>query len=78
MIDRTLVYETRNALGRQLAREHPADADLVIGVPTTAIPAAHGYAAGAGLPYRDGLFANRYIHRTFIQPDQRCASSRRA
>jgi amidophosphoribosyltransferase len=70
VIDRTLVYETRYALGRELAREQPADADLVIGVPTTAIPAAQGYAAGSGIPYREGLYANRYIHRTFIQPDQ--------
>jgi amidophosphoribosyltransferase len=70
VIDRTLVYETRYALGRQLASEHPAEADVVIGVPTTAMPAAQGYAAGSGIPYRDGLFANRYIHRTFIQPDQ--------
>jgi amidophosphoribosyltransferase len=70
VIDRTLVYETRYALGRQLASEQPAEADVVIGVPTTATPAAQGYAAGSGIPYRDGLFANRYIHRTFIQPDQ--------
>ena len=42
----------------------------MIGVPTTATPAAQGYAAGSGIPYRDGLYANRYIHRTFIQPDQ--------
>src|SRR5919204_3629768 len=65
-------------MGRELARQHPAAADLVIGVPTTAIPAAHGYAAEAGLPYRDGLTSNRYIHRTFIQPDDsmRKASAR--
>ena len=78
VIENTLVYETRYEMGRQLAREHPADADLVIGVPSTALPAAHGYAAEAGLPYRDGLMSNRYIHRTFIQPDQsmRQASAR--
>jgi len=70
VIENTLVYETRYAMGRQLAAEHPVDADLVIGVPSTALPAAHGYAAAAGLPYRDGLMSNRYIHRTFIQPDQ--------
>jgi amidophosphoribosyltransferase len=70
VIDRTLVYETREAMGRQLAVEQPVEADVVIGVPTTALPAARGYAAASGIPYRDGLYANRYIHRTFIQPDQ--------
>jgi amidophosphoribosyltransferase len=69
LIASKLVYEARYEMGRQLAREHPAEADLVVGVPSTAIPAAHGYAAEAGLPYRDGLVSNRYIHRTFIQPD---------
>jgi amidophosphoribosyltransferase len=70
LIENTLVYETRYAMGRQLAKDHPAEADLVLGVPTTALPAAQGYAAESGLPYRDGLVSNRYIHRTFIQPDQ--------
>ncbi|HEU5318038.1 MAG TPA: amidophosphoribosyltransferase [Chloroflexota bacterium] len=70
VIEKTLVYETRYAMGRQLAKDYPVDADVVIGVPSTALPAAHGYAAEAGLPYRDGLMSNRYIHRTFIQPDQ--------
>ena len=69
VIERQLVYETRHRMGRELARQHPAAADLVIGVPSTAIPAAHGYAAESGLPYRDGLVSNRYIYRTFIQPD---------
>jgi amidophosphoribosyltransferase len=75
IIENTLVYETRYAMGRQLAKDYPVEADVVIGVPSTALPAAHGYAAQAGLPYRDGLMSNRYIHRTFIQPDQ---SMRRA
>jgi amidophosphoribosyltransferase len=70
VIDTKLVYEARFAMGRELARLHPVEADLVIGVPTTALPAAHGYADEADLPYRDGLVSNRYIHRTFIQPDQ--------
>jgi amidophosphoribosyltransferase len=70
VIEHKLVYETRYAMGRQLAKDYPVDADLVIGVPSTALPAAHGYAAEAGLPYRDGLMSNRYIHRTFIQPEQ--------
>jgi amidophosphoribosyltransferase len=57
-------------MGRQLALEHPVEADLVIAVPLSAIAAGHGYAEQAGLPYRDGLASNRYIHRTFIQPDE--------
>ena len=58
-------------MGRALAREHPADADLVIAVPDSAIPAAIGYAEEAGLPYREGLIKSRYVGRTFIQPAQR-------
>ncbi|HEX2036651.1 MAG TPA: amidophosphoribosyltransferase [Chloroflexota bacterium] len=69
VISGQLVDETRIRMGRQLAREHPAEADLVIAVPVSAIPAGHGFAEESGLPYRDGLVANRYIHRTFIQPD---------
>jgi amidophosphoribosyltransferase len=75
VIEKRLVQEARYQMGRELAREHPVEADLVIGVPMGAIPAAQGYAEEAGLPYRDGLVHNRYIHRTFIQPD---ASMRRA
>ena len=66
-----LVYRTREEMGAALAREHPVEADLVIGVPDSAIPAAIGYARAAGLPYREGLVKNRYVGRTFIQPDQR-------
>ena len=66
-----LVYTAREAMGARLAAEHPVEADLVIGVPDSAIPAAIGYARAAGLPYREGLVKNRYVGRTFIQPDQR-------
>jgi amidophosphoribosyltransferase len=66
-----LLYEARLEMGRQLAREQPADADLVIPVPDSAIPAAIGYAEESGLPYREGLIKNRYVGRTFIQPAQR-------
>lgn len=66
-----LVYSTRHALGRQLAHEHPVDADLVIGIPDSALVAAAGYAEFSGIPYRDGLIKNRYVGRTFIEPDQR-------
>lgn len=66
-----LVYPAREAMGAQLAFEHPVDADIVIGVPDSAIPAAIGYARAAGITYREGLVKNRYVGRTFIQPDQR-------
>jgi amidophosphoribosyltransferase len=64
------VYEARYEMGRQLAREHGVEADLVIGVPDSATAAAAGYAEEAGLPFREGLIKNRYIGRTFIQPHQ--------
>ncbi|HEX2620306.1 MAG TPA: phosphoribosyltransferase family protein, partial [Phototrophicaceae bacterium] len=59
----------RQRMGRQLAIESHVDADIVIGVPDSAIPAAIGYALESGLPYTEGLTKNRYIGRTFIQPD---------
>lgn len=68
------LYMVRTEMGRQLAREHPAEADIVIPVPDTAWPAAIGYAQQAGLPFAEGLIKNRYIGRTFIQPDQRIRS----
>jgi amidophosphoribosyltransferase len=64
------LYEVRRRMGEQLAREHPADADLVMPVPDTGAPAAAGYAEASGLPYREGLVRNRYTGRTFIQPSQ--------
>jgi amidophosphoribosyltransferase len=66
-----LIYRTREEMGAQLAREHPVPADIVIGVPDSSIPAAIGYARESGIPYREGLVKNRYVGRTFIQPDQR-------
>jgi amidophosphoribosyltransferase len=65
------LYLARQRMGERLAREFPVGADLVIGVPDSATPAAAGYAAARGLPYAEGLIKNRYIGRTFIQPDQR-------
>jgi amidophosphoribosyltransferase len=62
------VYEVRKALGRQLARESPVDADIVIAVPDSGVPAAIGYAEQAGLPYEVGLIRNHYVGRTFIEP----------
>jgi amidophosphoribosyltransferase len=66
-----LLYPVREDMGANLAREHAVDADIVIGVPDSAIPAAIGYARAAGIPYREGFVKNRYVGRTFIQPDQR-------
>ncbi|WP_029214778.1 amidophosphoribosyltransferase [Kallotenue papyrolyticum] len=66
-----LIHSVRMELGRELAREAPARADIVMGVPDSATPAAIGYAQESGLPYTEGLIKNRYIGRTFIQPDDR-------
>ncbi|MEZ5235433.1 MAG: amidophosphoribosyltransferase [Acidimicrobiia bacterium] len=63
-----LVHQTRQAIGRQLAREAPADADMVVPVPDSGIPHAIGYAQQSGIPYSEGLIKSRYIGRTFIEP----------
>lgn len=68
--DGNVVHDVRQRLGRQLAREAPVDADVVIPVPDSSIPAALGYAEESGIPYNIGLIKNRYIGRTFIQPSQ--------
>ncbi|MEO6885670.1 MAG: amidophosphoribosyltransferase [Jatrophihabitantaceae bacterium] len=64
------VHSTRVEVGRRLAKEHPADADLVIPVPESGTPAAIGYAEASGIPYGLGLVKNSYVGRTFIQPSQ--------
>lgn len=64
------VYEVRRNFGAQLAKEYPLEADVVIPVPETAIPSAVGYAQALGIPFEMGLIKNRYIHRTFITPEQ--------
>jgi amidophosphoribosyltransferase len=64
------VEESREALGRLLAREHPADADLVVPVPDSGVAAAIGYASQSGLPFRQALIRNHYVGRTFIEPSQ--------
>jgi amidophosphoribosyltransferase len=64
------VNESREALGRQLAREAPADADIVVPVPDSGVTAAMGYAGKSGIPFRFGLIRNHYIGRTFIEPSQ--------
>lgn len=64
------VNETRERLGRLLAQEHPVDADIVVPVPDSGVPAAVGYAAESEIPFRMGLIRNHYIGRTFIEPSQ--------
>jgi amidophosphoribosyltransferase len=67
----TSLYTARGRMGERLANEHPADADLVIPVPDSGVPAALGYSRVSGIPYGEGMMKSRYIHRTFIAPDQR-------
>jgi amidophosphoribosyltransferase len=64
------VYEVRKRLGVELAREHPAPADVVIPVPDSGVPAALGYGQESGLPYETGIIRNHYVGRTFIEPTQ--------
>jgi len=64
------VQESREELGRQLAREAPADADIIVPVPDSGVTAAMGYAAESGIPLRFGLIRNHYVGRTFIEPQQ--------
>jgi amidophosphoribosyltransferase len=64
------VYEIRKGMGGELAREAPADADVVVPVPDSGVPAALGYAQASGLPYELGIIRNHYVGRTFIQPTQ--------
>ena len=65
------VYETRKRIGAELAKEHPAPADLVIPVPDSGVPAAIGFAQAAALPFELGLIRNHYVGRTFIEPSDR-------
>jgi amidophosphoribosyltransferase len=64
------VYEVRKRLGHELARMHPADADVVIAVPDSGVPAAIGYSEESGIPFELGLIRNHYVGRTFIEPQQ--------
>jgi amidophosphoribosyltransferase len=65
------VHAVRQRLGEELARQAPADADMVMPVPESGVPAAQGFARASGIPYGDGFVKNRYVGRTFIQPSQR-------
>ena len=64
------VYGVRKEFGRQLAREHAVEADVVIPIPDSGVPAAVGYAEEAGIPFQLGLIRNHYVGRTFIEPQQ--------
>jgi len=64
------VYQIRKNVGRELATESPADADVVVPVPDSGVPAALGYSQAAGIPYELGIIRNHYVGRTFIQPTQ--------
>ena len=71
VINGQLLYPARQAMGARLAEEYPVGADLVMGVPDSATAAGVGYAFKSGIPLGEGLIKNRYVGRTFIEPDQR-------
>lgn len=67
----TTLYSARERMGEALAREHPVEADIVVPVPDSGIPAAHGFSRESKIRFHEVMMKSRYIHRTFIQPDQR-------
>ncbi|MDP7579246.1 MAG: amidophosphoribosyltransferase, partial [SAR202 cluster bacterium] len=71
LLDGKRIYTSRMEMGAELAKEHPVDADMVIGIPDSATAAGVGYSQQSGIPYGEGLVKNRYVGRTFINPDQR-------
>ena len=70
VLDGIGVHAARVRMGERLAEEAPVDADLVMPIPDSGTPAAIGFAKRSGLPYEEGLIKNRYVGRTFIEPDQ--------
>jgi amidophosphoribosyltransferase len=70
ILDDTTVWESRRAMGAALAVESPADVDMVVGLPDSGTPAAIGYAGASGIRYAEAVVRNRYVGRSFIQPDQ--------
>ncbi len=70
VVDGTSVYESRKNIGAELARESPIEADLVVPVPDSGVPAAIGYSQASGLPFELGIIRSHYVGRTFIQPNQ--------
>ncbi|MEM6424765.1 MAG: amidophosphoribosyltransferase [Cyanobacteria bacterium P01_D01_bin.128] len=75
VVNHESLYSYRLRLGKQLAKESPADVDLVIAVPDSGVPAAIGFSQASGIPYAEGLIKNRYVGRTFIQPTQHMRES---
>ena len=71
LLNGKLIYSTRERMGAILSKEYPVDADIVMGIPDSATAAGIGYARESGIPYHEGLLKNRYVGRTFIEPDQR-------
>jgi amidophosphoribosyltransferase len=69
-MDGLTVWQARHRMGEQLAGESPAEADLVVGLPDSGTPAAIGFASRSGIPYAEAVVRNRYVGRSFIQPDQ--------
>ena len=70
VMDGRLMHTVREEMGARLALEHPVDADLVIGIPDSSTSAAVGFARASGIPFANGLVRNRYVGRTFIEPEQ--------
>src|SRR5262249_33158674 len=70
MIDGVEIHGARVRMGERLAREAPVEADLVMPIPDSGTPAAIGYSRESGIPFHEGLIKNRYVGRTFIQPEQ--------
>jgi amidophosphoribosyltransferase len=75
MLEGQTIHRVRQRLGEILAAEAPVAADVIVGVPDSATPAAIGYATASGIPYTEGLIKNRYIGRTFIQPSDQLRRS---
>jgi amidophosphoribosyltransferase len=75
LLDGRNVWEQRRAMGIELANEAPVDADMVVGLPDSGTPAAIGYAFASGIPYSEAVVRNRYVGRSFIQPDQELRKS---
>jgi amidophosphoribosyltransferase len=75
LLDGRNVWEQRRAMGIELAAEAPAEADMVVGLPDSGTPAAIGYAYASGIPYSEAVVRNRYVGRSFIQPDQELRKS---
>jgi amidophosphoribosyltransferase len=71
VVDKRLCYDVRYRIGQRLAKEAPAEGDLVVPVPDSARPQALGFAAGSGIPYAEALIKSRFVERTFILPDQK-------